>query len=95
MLIFIIKIAPTEKEKQNQKKPPKSPKHITEATETLFLKMRELILTAVTYNTNFLWTAWVLHSIAVTERIKLRNVFFQFAYSVDLTAFCIQSFPSF
>lgn len=93
MLVFIIKIAPTGKEKQNQKKPPQSPKHITEATETLFLKIKELILTAVTHNSNFLWTAWVLHSIAVTERIKKR--FFQFAYSVDLTAFCIQSFPSF
>lgn len=27
-------------------------------------------------HTNFLWTAWVRHSLAVTERIRLRNVFF-------------------
>lgn len=46
MLTIIIKIAPSGKEmqKQQQKKPTqKSPKHITEATETLFLKLRELI----------------------------------------------------
>lgn len=50
MLIIIIKIAPTGREKQNQNKALKSPKHITEATETLFLELKELILTAVTHN---------------------------------------------